>query len=511
MHNNENTKINKFTSVTLKSSVKLSADEHDVLSGEKYNLQSEDVKKDKRVLLTKYFIAVIFVVTSIGMLTPDNVTSEAYVVIMLLFVLALTMYAGLYTLRNDAVESLVFSLLSVYFWVSYPLKLTVAVHNPEALWISGGLVDPKTISDEIMGSFITVLPSIVCLLLALFSFNRKRYVKTEYVITKINHNFFIIVLSLMMCIKIYSQVVLNIGMPGVQPSALPIPYLTGVVSLLSKYVLFAVVNLYFYYVIRLNDRKKLMVALVFVVINVALNLRVGYKGEMVIQGVLMIYYYFDAYRYLSTINRKLILMITISMVVLAIILYPLMNYYRHSLLTGANFTEAVKVAQEHDDHKSKSFSLSFIDRINGISEYYAATKLGEGREFGFGAIIDDSVRDLAKEKLYGANKDNVVTSFGATYFSVFYLVGGGLLVVVSGFVLGWVIRLSILFIRFKAFKSSFTFDAYLPLVCILWVRVLAGGGNILLPMKQLLLEVILFYLFERYGTVSSKISRKEEL
>lgn len=499
MNSKNNQNNSKPSSVILKKPAKTIIVKQESVPDKKFVDQSEDTSSDKRVQLTKYFIALMFVITAGGMFAPDKVADEAYLVIMMFFILALTMYAGLFALKNDTVGSLIFSLLSLYLWVAFPFKLMIALNYPESLWISKGLVDPEVVSEEIAGSFITVLPSLVFFLLGFILFHRKMYVKPDYVITKINHTMFISVIMLIICIKVYTQVVYNIGLPGVRSEVLSIPYLTGIISLLSKHVLFAVVNLYYYYVIRLNDRKKILLPLVFILINVALSLRVGYKGEMVLQGLLLIYYYFDVYRYLSKINQKLIIIVTVSMVIFSMAVFPLVNAYRDSILTGADFSEAVESAQKRSESESKSKSLSFIDRINGVSEYYAATKLGEGREFGIGTIFNNSVMDLVKEKLYGANKDKVKASFGITYFSVFYLIGGGMLLVVFGFITGWLIRWSLMLIRFKVFKSSFTFYAYLPLVCILWVKVLASGGNLLLPMKELMLVVICLFLLERYG------------
>jgi len=495
---------NKFPSVTLKNAGRESLLNEGEIPGKENIDRSKEEKNDKRVQLTKYFIAAALIITVGGMFAPNKVADDSYLVIVMFMVMAITMYSGFFALKNDNVSSLIFSLLSLYVWVAYPFKLMIALNYPASLWISEGLVDPNMVAEEIAGSFITVFPSLFCFLLGLFIFHRVRYKKSNYEIVKINHKTFIVVIILLICIKVFSQVVLNIAMPGVTPTVLPIPYLTGILSLISKHVLFAVVNLYFYYVIRLNDRKRVLTPLLFIMINVLLSLRVGYKGEMVIQGLLLIYYYFDAYRYLSKSTRKLIGVVTISMVMFAVIVYPLVNAYRHSILIGADFSEAVETAQKNSDShgQDKSKFLSFIDRINGISEFYGVTKIGEGREFGFGAIFNDSVMDLAKEKLYGADKDKAKTAFSATYFSVFYLVGGDLLLVISGFIAGWAIIWSLMFIRYKVFKSSFTFYAYLPLVCILWVKVLASGGNLLLPMKELMLVVICLFLLEKYATTS---------
>jgi len=494
----------KFSSVTLRDAVTDCVNNEDEILNKQSINQSDVARNDKRVQLTKYFIAAVLVVTVGGMFVPHKIVDDSFLAIVMYIVLAFTMYSGLYILKNDNVSSLIFSLLSLYIWIAYPFKLMIALNFPESLWISKGLVESKVVAQEIAGSFITVFPSLFLLLIGLFLFHRLRNVKSKYEIVKINHRIFIVVIIFLICIKVFSQVVLNIAVPGVAPTELPVPYLTGVLSLMSKHVLFAVVNLYFYYVIRLNDRNKILIPLLFIVINVVLSLRVGYKGEMVIQGLLLTYYYFDAYRYLSKSTRKLIAIVTVSMVMFAVIVYPLVNAYRHSILIGADFSKAVEMAQKNSDKHNEGNSklLSFLDRINGVSEFYGVTKIGKGREFGFDAILNDSVMDLAKEKLYGADKDKAKTAFSATYFSVFYLVGGDLLLAVSGFFAGWVIIWSLMFIRYKVFKSNFTFYAYLPLVCILWVKVLASGGNLLLPMKELMLVVFCLFLLEKYATAS---------
>ena len=434
------------------------------------------------------------------MFTSGKILDESFLLVAMFFILASIIYLGFFTLRHDVASALVFSLISLYIWVAFPFKLMVAVNDPGVLWVSKMLFDTKMFEEEIASSFIVVFPALVFLLLGLFLFHLKSYKKTSYLITKINHTRFIAVIILLICLRVFCQLKLNIGMPGVIPTVLPIPYLSGFLALVTSAVLFAVVNLYFYYVIRLNDRKKILIPLIFLLINVVLGLRVGYKSELVIQGLLLIYYSFDAYRYLSKTNRKFMITVTASVVVIMVMVYPLVNHYRSAILYGADFSEAIKTAQRKSESENKSFSFAFIDRVNGISEFYGTTKLGEGRQFGFDAILNDSVMDLVKEELYGAAKDRAITSFGATYFSVFYLVGGGLLLAVSGFVAGWVIRWSLMFIRFNIFKSSFTFQAYLPIVCILWVKVLSAGGNILLPMKELFLVVVCLFLLERYGT-----------
>jgi len=80
------------------------------------------------------------------------------------------------------------------------------------------------------------------------------------------------------------------------------------------------------------------------------------------------------------------------------------------------------------------------------------------------------------------------------------LIGGGMLLIVLGLIIGRMIRWCLDVLNHHIFKSSLTYNAYLPILCILWVRLLASGGSMLLYVKELFLIVICLALLERYGT-----------
>jgi len=457
---------------------------------------------DKRILFTKYFIASVFVITVVGMFTTEKSVSESFVLIATFLVLAVINYIGFYVLRNDVSGSLVFALLCLYIWVAFPLKLMVAVNDPAALWISKNIVDPDMVKAEIAGSYLSLFPALAFLFIGLFMFHWTNRAKKEYQMQKISNKLFISVIIALMGLRIFNQTILNIGVPGVEPTALPVPYLSGVLELMARPVLMALVNLYFYYVIRLNDRKAIWISLLLLLLNIVLGLRVGYKSELVLQGLLLVYYSFEVFPYLSKINRKLMMTATAGLISLILVLYPIINHYRSYLLSGMDISQAIESAQKRAEDNKESFALSFLNRVNGIGEFYAATKLGSGRDFGFSALLDNSVMDLIKEKLYGSEKNRATVAFGTTAFSVIYLVGGGIFLIVFSFIVGALIRGSVVILKYKVFRSGYTFQAYLPLLCILWVKLLASGGGMALYMKELFLVVVCLALLERYGVRS---------
>ena len=90
-----------------------------------------------------------------------------------------------------------------------------------------------------------------------------------------------------------------------------------------------------------------------------------------------------------------------------------------------------------------------------------------------------------------------MTAFGTTQFSVLYLVGGIPFLVFGCFVLGRAFRWLSTCIKDRILASEITFYAYLPFLCVLWVKVLCAGGMISLYLKELLLIVGCFYCVER--------------
>jgi len=490
-----------FSSVTLRRINKKPVE--DAEPGLYAGVVDDDALSDKRVKLTKIFIILIFSISVIGLFTADGGLSESFTLSILFFLLAANNYVGFIFLKRDIAVSLIFSLFCVYVWLAFPLKLVLALNDPLTLWVSHSFFSPDDVRAEIAGSFITLFPGLFFLFIGFYSlgFNIKR--KQQFHIVKINHMTFMSVIVALMVLRVFNQLVLDIGIPGVKPQAISIPFAVGVLELLTRPVLFALVNLYFFYVVRMNDNKAMMVALVFLLINIVLGLRVGYKSELVLQGLLLIYYLFEVFKYMSKANRKFLSIFTLSMLVIMIVVYPLVNNYRSYLLSGKDFSEAVESAKVRTDKENSSFALSFLNRINGIGAFYAASKLGEDEDFTIDALFNDEVMDLIKERLYGAEKDKAVTAFGTTQFSVFYLVGGGVFLAVCSLIIGWFIRWSSSVLRLKIFKSKYTFQAYLPLLCILWVKLLSSGGNLMLYLKELILVVICLVILERYGTVIS--------
>jgi hypothetical protein len=463
-----------------------------------YDAKVSQETDDKRILLAKLFTALALVGSMFGIFTADISADDQVILTLMVSVLALLIFVGFILLRHNKSASLILALLSIYIWVAYPIKLILMIHDPMSSWVSYYFFQAKTVQNEISGAFYTVFPGIIALFLGFLAgrnnipneMSRDKYV--------LRHHYFISIIVCLMLLKIFIQTFWDIGLPGVRPQApLPIPFLTGLLDMLTRPVLFAIVNVYFYCVLRFRERRGLLIAVSLLLINILLALRVGWKSELVLQGVLVIYYVFDLYEYLPKKRRRFVAITSILIMIATINLYTFINDYRDNILSGKTMSEAIAKAETKGKKSHTSFSLNPIfDRINGIGEYYAAIKLGAGKDFPLDSLLNHKVMDLILDKLYGPDKHKAVTAFGTTQFSVLYLIGGVPFLIFGCFIIGWSFRWISMFIR-KYILSSTAFNAYLPMLCILWVKVLSSGGEIPLFMKELILVVSFLYFVER--------------
>ena len=438
---------------------------------------------DKRILFGQVFVAMASLCSFFGILTSDLRPEDQLILALMVSILTLLHFIGLAFLRQNKSASLIFVFLATYIWIAYPIQFLITLHDPQSSDFLLTFFRPEVIQKEIVAAFYTVFPGIIALFTGLligrnnFSSN---FSSSNYVL---RHSFFIIIIVGLMLLKVFVQA-MGIGMPGITPEALPIPFLVGFLAWLTRSALFAIVNLYFYSVLRFGDHKGLLIALSLLFINILIALRVGWKTELVLQGLLMAYYILDTYDDMSTARRRLIYLITLLSIVGMLILYPLINVYRIQLLNKKEFSEAIARTQESGKKDSDSSLSSIMDRINGIRVYYLAIKLGSGKDFPLESLLNEDVPELIKERLYSREKDKVNTSFGTTLFSVFYLVGGLPFITFGSLIIGVTIRWTGRYINRRMFLSSVTFDAYVPIFSILWVQVLASGGGIPLLMKQ---------------------------
>lgn len=463
-------------------------------------------KEDTRAIIARFFIGISLSISSLGIFLSNIPILDKIILFFMFITYAIMIFIGINVLKKTKTAMLIFLLLAVYLWFAFFIKLALTINFPETTWVTSTLFSPEVVSNEISGSFFTIYLGLLALPIGFLIRNNYAEKKYDESILVIKHKVFFITISGLLILRFFNQTVLNIGMPGVKPDELPIPFLTGILEMLSSAVVMSLVNLYFYSIFRLKERKGLWSAGLLMLLNVFMGLRVGYKSELVIQVLLLIYYVVDVREFLSISQRKNFLITTILCIVIVVFIYPYVNYYRTYMINGGNMTEAVNSALKDND--SGSFLVEFSSRINGIDVYYAATKLAaNNNNINFFSLFNQDVMELIKFDLYGAAQDDAVTAFGTTQFSVLYLMDGVISLTLGAFIIGWGIRWLITFIPSKILKSPVAFASYLPSFCLLCISFLSSGGEMLLFIKKLFIVIVSLFIAEKVCYVKKRNHR----
>jgi hypothetical protein len=429
----------------------------------------------------------------------DYLRDEALLVTAI-FALGVISWLGAMLVADADGYLIVYLLICIFLWIAYVVKFVFIVFDPLGSWLSQDFFAASEIRGDLGDAFLSVTPGLLALLIGMAAIGRTRWRSGNGdALPRMRNNVFVSVIVALLFLRLFNQMVLGIGLPGAKSAAFAIPFVGGVLELLSRSVLFALVNMYFYAVLRLKAQRGLLVAITLLLLNVALGLRVGYKSELVLHGVFVLYCIFQLRNQVSPARRRMMSMTAVVIISATVILYPLINNYRFQRLGGQAVSEAIASTLSSGTSAEPTFMLAIVNRINGIDAYYAATKLGAGIDLKWTAIFDNSVMDLIKQHLYGGDKDEAVTAFGTTQLSVLYLSGGMVGLICGGLLLGACIGTSFFALRRWVFRYAVTYEALLLSLCVLWVKLLSSGGLILLYVKEWFLVVFCVALIERAG------------
>ena len=407
-------------------------------------------------------------------------------------------FCFLIMLGNKRSDALVFfvAFFSAYLYLAYVIKGVLTRSDPGSLWVTGEFFPASVVATEIVEHLLVIFPSFIALFVGLWLGNSlipsKNFREKAF---KIDHRLVVFSIVSLVLLRVISQEVLGIGIPGHRSTFFSVPFITGILDLLTRPGLMAAINLYFYLSLRSNDRKGVYYSIAFMIVNIALGLKVGYKTELVLQMVVLIYYLSVSDVYISKNVRSKIYLYSFVLFLVLILIYPLVNQYRQYRLTGYDFSSSVEKTLEHreKDRDNKGAIKSIFDRFNGVGAYYAAVKLGEGSEYGLSAFFSGEVMDLIKLRLYGYDKDSAVTAFGTTQFSVMYLSGGVVGLYIGCFFIGLTLQSLFNLVRNLSHRSSLFMSSYLPLYGILGLQFINSGGNVLLYLKEFILVVAVLY------------------
>lgn len=395
--------------------------------------------------------------------------------------------------RKSAEMSVLVALLMLFIAIGFVIKLPFLIAFPELSWISASLMSPEVVA-------VLAGPSYLLFSLGYLSFvaglwmHPKRSVGDSLRPTKryaINFQLLYLILICLIMLRIVAQYLLGIGRPGVIPTYLGIPYLTGIVALLSVYGCFAMANIVFYLAVHSGRLKHLLISGLLLLVVISTSVLVGYKQELIFEMLIMFVYLMEL-KYLLPSSTRRILLVTGALVSgLFLMIYPYVNEFRWALLEGASLFEGIFEAINSETANDKTLAIELLNRITGLDAFVAAITLLDTASLGITSIFGSGINDAFKEVVYGGSYEEIVTAFGITQFAATYLIGGVVGLGVGSFLLAFVIARAFIIIVNLKYLNDKVKKSLVPILAVFFVKINLGGGNLALDFKELFVTILI--------------------
>ena len=389
-------------------------------------------------------------------------------------------------------------LLSVYISFAYSLKCGVLLNFPDISWLARfavfSSITPEDLADAFCLSAVgtlslslgTVAPSLMHSPKRERARPRQGRVEARIIAMPAPRLKALIAGAwLVLALKAAVQKIYDIGLPGVLPTELPVPYLTGIIAILIGYCLILITNAALFFSLKARNRSFVVWALAAVLCNIYLDVSVGYKLSLVMEVVILSFYARILIPHNGRKNAFLTYGILIAAGLLVCSIFPYINNYRYALIGGSSGWEAVNSAIYYTHSRESSAVIDMFNRINGVDNFLGAVLLADGAQFSIGYLFDSGLNREFIGLVLG--RRDLVTAFGLTQFGALYIIGGPFLLTGGSFVLGVALRLlsSILLRSGGRFDGGYA--AVAPVITAFWLKLLFSSGDLLLLGKELLL------------------------
>lgn len=391
----------------------------------------------------------------------------------------------------------------VFYIVAYPVKFALGVFLAEGYWVVPKLITAKNLMNVMPEAYFITTVGLVSLIfgLLLSPFRGHVKIKIRKYHFRVQLIFWLSIAALIVKYLVKNEY--NVGVPGLEPSYLGIPYLAGFLALVFHAGTLLLFNLTLFFGLLRRNISLSFIGLTIAFINALIDLRFGSKSTVIYQIIIT-----GAYLYMlrSAVSAKnlphfkktsnivaFLLFVTGSIILSS---YRFMNSYRYAILDGYSATEAISVAMNSDLAASKDSYIEVFNRLIGIETLGALIPIGQYivQDTGFISMVDGSFVDAFTEQIIGHG--DAMTKFSVTQFAYFYFTGGYI-----GLIFGFVV-LGFIFTAAQSLVSSLPVSsalkiAFLPVLWILFVNILMGGGNFFLTFKELAVVFFCFFVTAR--------------
>ncbi|MEW6037064.1 MAG: hypothetical protein AB1648_02255 [Pseudomonadota bacterium] len=405
--------------------------------------------------------------------------------------------------RSAEIGALSIGIVMLY-WIAYVTKLGLGMLLSDQYWVVPKLISNEALVRGMPGAFVIATIGYLALMTAVLTFPLRTGFGWEIPEFRPRIRLLSVLLPLVLVGKYILKVQFNLGIPGVDPLYLGIPYLAGLLAFVIDSGFVFVSNILLFCGLALGRPKLMLYGLLLGFTNAGIDLRFGSKDTAMYQLAIVAAYLAIA-RYSAGTKaanfRKTAMIAVTALAVFGIAVigaYKFFNSFRFAMLMEghAGLSAAIDTALFNKSADSSNSVMEIYNRITGLETLAAIMHLREALAAGgsVAGMFDGSIMQNLIYYVFGTT--DVKTAFSITEFGNFYLSGGLLGLVLGSLVLGYcfcLLQYQVLRMRIHRAMTL----AFLPPLWILFVFRLLGGGEMILWLKEVGVVVATFYFTAR--------------
>lgn len=407
--------------------------------------------------------------------------------------------------------SLAISVILLY-WVGFLSKFALGMLFADQYWVVPKIVSEKQLLSDFPNAFALSTIGFVATMIPILTFPFSvKGIRWDISRFRVRVSTLSIALPLALVLKYMLKERFKLDVPGEEPLNMGIPYLSGMMSLVVGTGFIVFTNILLFVGLVLGRPLLMLFGLGIAFANAFIDLRFGLKSTVMFELVISISYLTIAkharacpaadFRFTAKLAKAVLAFLGI----VVIVAYKFMNFFRYAFLAGKiNIGAALKVAVSSEIAVSRSSVLEIYNRVTGLETLAAILHLSD-KIAGSGNIlemIDGSV--VSRFTAYALGTGNAMVKFAVTEFGYFYISGGLIgLMLGSAFVSFGFCMLQYTMLRLDVNRAMKL--ACLPVLWILFIKSLEGGGNLILWAKELAVFAITFYFAARFACPTGSV------
>lgn len=388
--------------------------------------------------------------------------------------------------------------LIVFFWVAYTSKLGLAILIAPNFWVVPILVSEELLVTQLPYAFFMATVSYVAVLFAVLSSPWRHHIEWQIRDCKPRYMLILSLVCIGLVFKYFLKTRFNLGVPGLDPIQMGVPYLAGALAILLEFGFLFFANIPFFLALYGGRRFYLGLALLVAFMNAAIDLSFGSKDMILYQMVVTACYLFIFYQGLVwrraqfLVSARTLVIFLVIAVVGILFGYKYVNFFRYALLSGVtDISVAMQIASESDLAQSRSSIMQLYNRITGLEALSAVMYWVDGFSSSqtLLSMIDGTRMQNFTEMVMNGRDSNA--AFSMTLVGYWYAVGG-IATVLLGFLITGLLLSTIQYwvVKNKKVPNNMKL-AFLPVLWIMFASLMLGG-NPLIWLKSIIVTLIVY-------------------